>query len=178
MRIVSWFEKTYRIWAALDQLLKLLWGYDPLNNFFLQCCGIAQFPVSRRLVLAKRCQMSPLGKRRLCMFPLRASSLTWQIQMKSPRTQCRLRKCSRYLASTSLLRVCLSAADGYVLYRFDLLHTLALVKPWIKENLKLSKVIFHHHLPFISVIVAIFCLLDKKNYNLKTKRLPLGKPKY
>lgn len=158
---MSWFEKSYLLWTALDQLLKLLWGYDPLNNFFLQCCGIAQFPVSRRLVLAKRCQMLPLGKRRLCMSPLRASSLTWQIQMKSLRTQCRLRKCSRYLASTSLLRVCLSAADGYVLYRFDLLNILALMKPWLKKPIKLSKAILHQHFPFILVIVAFFCQLDK-----------------
>lgn len=95
---------------------------------FLQCCGIALFPVSRRLVLGERCQMVPVGKRRLCTC--RVSHSTKLTARMLPRKRYLLRKCSRYLASTSLLRVCLSVADGWVLFVLGQQH-----------NTKMSKVI-------------------------------------
>lgn len=83
---------------------------------FLQCCGIAPFPVSRRLVLEERCQMLSVGKRRLCVSRWRVSHSMWQTPRKLPRNRYPLRKFSRYLASTSLLRICPSVADGWVFY--------------------------------------------------------------
>lgn len=110
-------------------------GIWSIRRSFLQCCGIALYPVSR-LVLGERCQMLPVRKRRLCTSRWRASHSAWQTPRTLPRKSYPLRKYSRYLASTSLLRVCLSVADGWVLYVLGQSFGLGSVWATEPENVK------------------------------------------
>lgn len=115
---------------------------------FLQCCGIALFPVSRHPALRERCRMFPVTKRRLYTSCQRARHSTRLILKTSPRNHYLLRKYSRYSASTSLLRVCLSIVDGWVLYIFSQSQSLGLADPEMPE-------VIEHAYPFSPWLVLL-----------------------
>lgn len=115
---------------------------------FLQCCGIALFPVSRHPALRERCRMFPVTKRRLYTSRQRARHSTRLILKTSPRNHYLLRKYSRYSASTSLLRVCLSIVDGWVLYIFSQSQSLGLADPEMPE-------VIEHAYPFSPWLVLL-----------------------